>query len=209
MCAIERGVFHAMRGDVARGREAVATGRQELEELGLAYLATATAQEAAIVERLAGDPAAAEALLRPALDRFSGIGEIAFYSTDAAMLAHALYDQHRLDEARTFAELSRAASADDDVMSHYLWKSALAKVSARESDDATALRLAEEAVAITAQTDYLADHGDRLVDLAEVHILAGRRDDALAALDRADALYAQKGCDIALDTTAKRRSALK
>jgi hypothetical protein len=39
-------------------------------------------------------------------------------------------------------------------------------------------------------------------------MLAGRREDALAALDQAAALYAQKGCEIALSTTSKRRSNL-
>ncbi len=81
-------------------------------------------------------------------------------------------------------------------------------MTAREGDDATALQLAEEAAALAATTEFLSDHADRLVDLAEVHALAGRHSDALTALDQADALYERKGCDIALNATRRRRAAL-
>ena len=93
-------------------------------------------------------------------------------------------------------------------MSQTLWRGALAKLKAREGDDAVALGLAEEAVAITAETDHLVQSGDRLVDLAEVHALAAPCGDALAALDRADALYARKGSEVALAATRARRAAL-
>jgi hypothetical protein len=124
------------------------------------------------------------------------------------MLAHVLYAQGRLGEARSFAQLCQATAADDDVASHYTWRSALAKLTAREGDHATALQLADEAVALVAATDFLADHGARLVDLAEVHALAGRPGEAFAALAQADALYERKGCIASLKWTAERRSAL-
>ena len=59
-----------------------------------------------------------------------------------------------------------------------------------------------------ASTDFLRDRGDRLVDLARVHQLSGRHEDAREALARADALYERKGCVAMLTTTAARRAAL-
>jgi Cdc6-like AAA superfamily ATPase len=119
-----------------------------------------------------------------------------------------LYAQDRLDETKSFLRLCQETAGDDDVWSQYLWRSALAKVTAREGDHVTALQLAEEAAALAATTEFLTDHADRLVDLAEVHALAGRHSEVLAALDHADALYARKGCDVALNATRRRRAAL-
>ncbi|MDP9254953.1 MAG: AAA family ATPase, partial [Actinomycetota bacterium] len=203
--AVQRGVLDAMQGQIDRGRESVMRGRQELEELGLAHIGV---QQAVAVEALADDPAAAEAILRPALARLEEIGEQALYSTDAGLLAHVLYAQDRLQETRSLVTLCQAAAADDDIWSNSLWRSALAKVTAREGDYATALQLAEAAVGLMASTDFLTAQADRLVDLAHVHALAGRRGDAHTALAQADALYHRKGCIAALKLTAERRSAL-
>jgi hypothetical protein len=59
-----------------------------------------------------------------------------------------------------------------------------------------------------ASTDWLADHANRLADLAEVHALAGRAAEAGAALDQADDLYRRKGSVAGLDLTRARRAAL-
>jgi tetratricopeptide (TPR) repeat protein len=209
MASIERGVLEAMSGGFDQGRQRVAAGRRALDELGLAYLATATAQEAALVERLANDPSAAEAILRPALARFGEIGERALYSTDAGMLAHVLYDQERVDEAESWLEVCRASAAAVDVMSHYLWKSAQAKVLAHRGNDRAALPLVEDALILVAATDFVVDHGDRLVDLADIHSLAGRHERALRALDQAEATYDRKGCTASKAWTSKRRARLE
>jgi class 3 adenylate cyclase/tetratricopeptide (TPR) repeat protein len=208
MCALERGLLRAMQGDVSSGRAEVAAARRELEELGLRYMATASAQEAAILERLAQDPGGAETILREALKSFEEMGEKALYSSDAGMLAHALYEQGRIEEARAAAELCENATASDDLMSQYLWRSALAKVNAREGNHDEALALATQALELVSATDYLIDHADRLVDLAEVHRLAGRHESSLDSLDRADELYLRKGCLVMLKATDERRSSV-
>ena len=53
--------------------------------------------------------------------------------------------------------------------------------------------LASEAVAFAAESDFLDAHGDALMSLAEVLLLADRQDDAGTALEQAASLYAQKG----------------
>jgi hypothetical protein len=53
--------------------------------------------------------------------------------------------------------------------------------------------LADEAVMLAAQTDYLNEHAAALEDLAHVHGLAGRNPDARLAREAALELYRRKG----------------
>ena len=205
MASIQRGVLEAMQGHTARGRDLVARGRAQLEEFGLTLRAQIMAQEAAIVEQMAGDASAAEALLRPAFDRLREMGATGFQMGTAGMLSRALDAQGKLDGAKWFAELC-TFEGEEDFAGFANATSAL--VAAREGDDRTAVWLAEAAVAQVSASDWLWFHADRLVDLADIHTLAGRSSEALAALAEADVLYERKGCVAALRWTASRRSAL-
>ena len=206
MCSIERGVLEAMNGDTDSGRERVGRGRQQLDELGLAWLATVMAQEATIVEQLAGDPHAAERLLRPSVEKFEQMGESGFLFTHTLLLANALQEQGRFDEAARLVERLGVAEEyrDDSAFAHYQ-----ARQAAHEGRISDALGLARRSVEQAAATDFLREHGDRLVGLADIHALAGQRGDALAALAEAEALYARKGCLAAIRQTAKRRAGLE
>jgi tetratricopeptide (TPR) repeat protein len=53
--------------------------------------------------------------------------------------------------------------------------------------------LAREAVAIAERIDFLSTQGDALLDLAEVLRLAGRKPEALIAVDEAAERYERKG----------------
>jgi len=83
--------------------------------------------------------------------------------------------------------------SEDDRSTQALWRSARAKVLARQGDVDEALRLAREAVAIVAQTDWLNSRGDALLDLAEVLDFADRPDEAAPVIAEALGLYEQKG----------------
>ena len=74
-----------------------------------------------------------------------------------------------------------------------MWRSARAKVLARQGDVDESLRLAREAVSIVAQTDWLNLRGDTLLDLAEVLDLAERLDEAAPVIAEARRFYEQKG----------------
>ena len=74
-----------------------------------------------------------------------------------------------------------------------LWRQVRAKVLARRGEHAEAERLAREAVAIGDETDMLNAQGDANADLAEVLLLAGRADEAVAALEQAVERYERKG----------------
>jgi len=90
-----------------------------------------------------------------------------------------------------------------------LWRQVRAKVLARRGEHANAERLALEAVAICEETETLDAQGDAYVDLAEVHLLAGRANEANEALKQALARYERKGNVVMAARTRARLEALK
>jgi predicted ATPase/class 3 adenylate cyclase len=192
-CSCERAVLEAMRGDFGTARELLASGRQALDELGQPVWVAVTGQEAFFVEMLAGDPAAAAATLRRSYETLSGMGERSFRSTIAGLLAHALAALGEDDEAALFSRACEDAAAEEDVLSQVLWRSARAKVLARRGEVEAAEAAAREAVAIADRTDLLNTQADALLDLAEVLALAGRTDEARAAVADAAGRFERKG----------------
>jgi Flp pilus assembly protein TadD len=74
-----------------------------------------------------------------------------------------------------------------------LWRQVTAKTEARKGRLDHAERLAREAVEIGEATDALCSRGDTHLDLAEVLQAAGRMHEAGAEVEKALALYEQKG----------------
>ncbi|HET7758539.1 MAG TPA: adenylate/guanylate cyclase domain-containing protein [Gaiellaceae bacterium] len=192
-CSVERSVLEAMRGDLALARELRAEGTAALEELGLKLWAANTAQEAYLIEHVAGDPAAAIETLRASVDALEQMGEQGFLSTIAGFLAHALIAAGEDEEAERFSRASEQAAAPDDVSSQVLWRTARAKLLARRGEHESAERMVREAVEMVERTDVLNAQGDALLDLAEVMALAGRADEARAAASEAAARFERKG----------------
>jgi tetratricopeptide (TPR) repeat protein len=124
------------------------------------------------------------------------MGETGRLSTLAGILADVVYLQERYDEAHSLAELSKRVAAPDDVASQMLWRSVRAKIAARRGDFDVAQALAQEAAALADSTDAFAMRGDVRMDLAEVLRLAGRPEEAAAALKRAIELYEAKGISV-------------
>jgi hypothetical protein len=192
-----------MRGNAAIGRELVARGRAELDELGLTFMAAVLGQEAAIVEQMAGDLRAAVSVLRPSIERLGELRSTGFQITAACMCARALCMLGDHDDARAMLVLSPPELDDDDESGIAI--AVRGMVAATEGNDARALELVEDAVRRASATDFLTNFGDRFVDLAYVHAVAGRTGAALDALDEADARYQAKGASAALAVTAARR----
>jgi len=167
-----------MCGRSSEARELFHRAKEIIDDLGLPIVAAGASQERFDIEMLAGDPEAAEVELRGACETLEQLGEKGFLSTRAGLLAHALCAQGRYEEAVPFFEVTVEAGSEDDQSTQALWRSARAKVLAQQGDVDEALRLAREAVAIVAQTDWLNTRGDALLDLAEVLELAGILDEA-------------------------------
>jgi predicted ATPase len=192
-CSSGRAVLEAMRGDFETARELVTSGRRLLEELGLPVWVAITAQEVFFVEMLAGDAAAASAVLRQSDEALAEMGERSFRSTIAGLLAQTLCALGEDDEAEHFSRECERAAADEDVFSQVLWRSARAKVLARRGEARAAEDAARDAVAIAERSDLLNTQADALLDLAEVLALGGRADDAKAAALEAAERFERKG----------------
>ena len=192
-CSVERAVLEAMRGELGLARELLAEGRQTIEEAGLTLWAALNAQEAFLVEHLAGTPEAAIETLRESFATLDEVGERAYLSTIAGFLAHALIVEGRYEEAERFSLESEDAAAPADVLSQVLWRTARAKVRAWQGEVEQAEALVREAVELAEHTDLLGTRAAALADLADVLALATRREEALAALGEAVRLYESKG----------------
>jgi tetratricopeptide (TPR) repeat protein len=192
-CSVARGVLEAMRGEFDRARELLAAGKLALEELGLTVWAANTAQEAFLIESIAGTPAAATETLRLGYETLDRMGERGLLSTVAGFLAQALYARGDYEEAGRFSRTSEEAAAAEDVFSQMLWRISRAKILVQQGHFDPAETLAREAVVLGEGTDLLNTRADMLCDLAEVLRLAGRHAEALPALAEAAHLYDVKG----------------
>jgi tetratricopeptide (TPR) repeat protein len=185
------GLLHAMTGDFELARRLVRDANEILDELG--RMDEAVSHHEAFVELLAGRPAEAEARLRPGYERLERMGERPWLATTAAMLARAVYAQHRHAEAVELCRASELIAAREDVATQALWRGVRAKVSAHEGAMEEAEALAREAVRLVEPTDLLSVRGDALLDLADVLRLAGRATEAEVAARSGLQLYERKG----------------
>jgi len=187
------GVLTAMEGRFDEARRMAARGRAILGDVGFKILSAAYSQSSAYVEMLAGEPRQAERELRSGYADLEKMGEKGYLSTVAAELAQALYEQRQFDEAERFTHVSQELGPVDDYATQVEWRGTRAKVLARRGEFDAAVALAEEAVALAEDTDYLNLQGDICRDLAEVLSLAGRIGDAASRSREALEVYERKG----------------
>jgi len=188
-CDERLAVLWAMRGGFVEARDMLARARALREDLGVGGGFVSSA----VVEKLAGDLAAAERAYRSALSFLEEHGNVGAQATVAAELAYVLQMQSRDEEALQLTEQSDEEAATEDVEAQVLWRRARARVLCHRGAVDEAQRLAREAVELVRPTDDVVLHADALVDLAAVLRLAGCADDALGALEQALPLYDQKG----------------
>ncbi|HVR88339.1 MAG TPA: tetratricopeptide repeat protein [Candidatus Limnocylindria bacterium] len=182
--------LNAMQGRFAEARASFAQGLAILEELGLDLRMATRRTISGMIELLADDPAAAERELRWGYERLEKMGEKPEGGI-ARQLAEALYRQGRYDEAERYAL--------DEVR---------AKLLARRGEFEGAERLAGEVIAAADRGDTVNRRGDARLGLAEVLSLAGRNDEAAAALDEARVQYEAKRNVAAVARVEKLRASL-
>jgi class 3 adenylate cyclase/tetratricopeptide (TPR) repeat protein len=186
------GVLNAMQGRIDEGRELVRESARILEDLGQKMRAAFVSEAAAFIEMLAGDHAAAERVLRVGYEEISEL-DVGYQSTAAALVAHPICAQGRLDEAEEFCRIAKEIGAEDDLATQVLWRSAKAKVLAARGELGPAAELARDAVAIAERTDDINMHADALMDLGTVLSAAGASAERDEAVRRAQELYVRKG----------------
>jgi tetratricopeptide (TPR) repeat protein len=187
-------VLLAMRGAIDEARSVHAEADDIMEDLGGGSLAHANACfTRATLELLADAPARAERAARAGLQAFEAMHNRSQGSTAAALVAMALVEQGRDDEALEYAERAAAWAVADDADSQVRQLAVRARVLARRAELAAAEAAAMDAVARSKATDELSLRGDALIALAIVLERAGRPEPATAALREAAALYERKG----------------
>jgi tetratricopeptide (TPR) repeat protein len=195
--------LYAMQDQAAEAGRLLARGMAAFEELGLTMTSSVT-HPASFVAMLAGDAATAEAHLRRDYEGLEAMGEKGYLATTAAFLAQAIAAQGRHDEAERFIAVSREAAGEDDYSAQMVWQGLLGRILAARGQRAEAEELARSAVALAARTDFLNQHGDALLELAEVLAAAGRTAEARAAVTDALELYGRKG-NLVAAARARRR----
>ena len=189
-----RGRALAMLGRFEEARALLAQVRAELADRGGGLpLAGATSRSSVDIELLAGDPAAAAKLGEEGCRLYDELGQKSRLSTAAGRLAQAYYSLDRLEEAEAWAGRCAELGTSGDALNEMVWRQARAKVLARRGEHAEAELLAREAVAIGEETDLLDPQADTHADLAEVLRLAGKPDEAAAALEQSLERYERKG----------------
>ena len=126
--------LNAIVGRFAIARELIATSNATYADLGLT-LYVASSEHEAVVELVAGNPAAAERSARTAYRALEEMGERAFRSTMAASLAMVILEQGRDEEAEDFAKLSAQLAASGDLVTQIRWRRVRARVLARRARD--------------------------------------------------------------------------
>jgi len=156
-------------------------------------LGSRLSQNAVVLELLAGDPATAASLAERGCRLLEEAGERAWLSTGACWYAEALYALGRLDEAEEWARKGEELGGADDASTQVLARQVRAKLLVRRGESAAGESHAREAVALADATQGLLMQADAYRNLGEVLGLAGRRDEAAAALQGALERYEQKG----------------
>jgi class 3 adenylate cyclase/tetratricopeptide (TPR) repeat protein len=195
-----RAHLEAMRGDFDTARQLIAEATALTDELGIETASGAAGE----VELLAGDLPAAERALRAVCETLERRGDWGHLASTAPLLADALHAQGRGDEAAPLIELAARWTLADDTDAQVGLLRVRANLLAHQGDFDEALRLVEEATELSAQTDYLNHQAKALTDLADVLELAGRREEAAAALEKALALYERKGNLVMAELTRER-----
>jgi tetratricopeptide (TPR) repeat protein len=184
--------LHAMSGQFDVARDLLAESSAIHAELGVGLHAAAADVESTIAF-LAGDPAGAEAVLRPSLEQLFAMGDRALAATIAGLLARALVEQDRDDEAWELAEIADSTAAADDIAAQILTRTVRGRLLVRRGDLAEADGITAEAVAIAGRTDWLVERADALMARGAAVRACGRPDEADRAFQKAFELYARKG----------------
>ncbi len=177
-----------------RGRELVRSARATLEDLGLRAAASTYCDPLlGDIELLAGEPAAAEHVLRELCDELERSGDLSHLASCASDLAEALAIQGRLDEAVQWTHVAERHAAADDLDAQIKWRPIRALCQARRKSFGTAEGLVREAARLSEDTDDLNQRAKAERYLGEVLLLGGSTGEAASAFERAIELYEQKG----------------
>src|SRR5215467_4837859 len=134
------------QGRFDEGRQLFAAQAASALERGRVFEHLSRAQHPALLELLAGDYEASEAILRAAWDGLGERGERGFRSTIGTGLAEVLARLGRIDEALAITEEAERIGSDDDWATVVQGKFARGMVASARGDHARAVELGRAAV---------------------------------------------------------------
>jgi class 3 adenylate cyclase/tetratricopeptide (TPR) repeat protein len=191
--------LYAMTGRFDTARQLLDIGYRTLEDLGFITLCASFTQFDGFVETLAGDLQRAEERLRIGIHRLEEMGEKAFASSSAALLADVLHQQGRNHEAQQFVDRSQETAASEDLAAQIAWRTVQAKLLTTTGNLEAAEALARHAVFLAARTDWSNDHAGACLGLGEVLRHRERPHEAEAVTRTALSLYRGKGNVVAAE----------
>jgi tetratricopeptide (TPR) repeat protein len=188
------GCLRAMRGCFDEARNEVHTAGETYRELGeSAMLTNDWTHHAAAVELLAGNPAAAVAVLREACDTLARGGDRAWLATHTATLAEAMAAQGHHEDALELSASAIGIAPGDDLTAQTLALRARGQALARVDRTGEGGPLVREALDLLASSDELNAKGESSMALGEILSLEGRATEALRAVEDALDLFEAKG----------------
>jgi predicted ATPase/class 3 adenylate cyclase len=185
-------VLYAYLGRMADARAAVTRSRAMFSRLGAEISLAYSAVTAGQIERVAGDPVAAERYWREGYEAFRDMGSRGYFSNIAVLLAEALCTQGRLDEAQQMIDEAQPVVAPGDTSFRVVWQSTRARILARRGQLDLATSAMAEAEALISATSWALDQAMVLAAGAEVNWLAGSPERGLACVRAALQIYEDK-----------------
>jgi tetratricopeptide (TPR) repeat protein len=183
-------VLYAHVGRAADARAAIDRSQSIFTGFGARLALSESAVPAAIVGLIIGDPAAAERYARAGYEAFWAMGQRGQYVIAlAVLLAEALYEQGRFDEAQQLIDQANA----EPSFAHGGSRLIEAKLLARRGQFAAARRLVGQAEAPRSWMTGPIAQTDALTARAEVERLAGAPGQAAASLRAALQIYEDMG----------------
>jgi class 3 adenylate cyclase/predicted ATPase len=189
-----RAYLEAMGGRFDEARELIGEAETIAEELGLqTFLAAGVLRSAGEIELLAGNTAAAERLLARGGEILEQERDWGHFTSLAGLQAEALVAEGRAEEALERIETAERHLLEDDTDAQIVLLRARSLLAANLGSLDEAEGFARRANERAERTDDLSLRGGVLADLATLHELSGRPEEAKAALEEALALFEQKG----------------
>jgi len=180
-------------GDFDAGRAALEESSRISDELGLRYMAQWSKRNLGHLELAAGDPAAAERVLRDSWDVLVEMGLDSSLGETAVPLAEALHAQGRDGDANETLKAVKDEWASGDASIAAPRLAVRARLQAADGFTSIALQTAERGLRVVRRTDLLCLQADTLLAHAEVARLAGEYDAATRSAAEALRVSEEKG----------------
>ena len=199
--AVQMGLLLGMVGRFDEAREHVGRSTEIFVDLGQRKWQADAAWKSGLIARFDGRLDDAKRHLRESYRSFQEQRDGANAPPTACDLAQVLCDLEEYGEAMELSEFARSQAVSHDLESQVGWRCVRARTLAGRGRFDEAEPLARQALELVTPTDFLVLHGDALVDLGEVMLAAGRKEEGTDAIAGAIERYERKGA-----LTAQRRA---